>query len=358
MPGEVLAFVAATDGIQVRRLQAIRPGHDVIGEDDLRAGGIALVEGAEDAEVVGLLGEAPMAEERLLVEGGEAHAAGLAAFHAHERGLEVPALDVVELVIVLADVLNHPRAAVKVVLRLTEARLQQLAHPAVGLLEAGVHLRPHFPLREGVQAARSVEVPPAEEHDVIRADHLAHLLLGDRAVGGQLMHLEGDLHPLPRFRVDEVLEGRGRDRKLREARALLACARAHEVEQVGWHPLLLVPGHVVLGPSLVAGLQSPDEPSVALHEVTVQDVADGLGREVAVGVLRQGLEGEPEAVLDAGEFFGASGELRLKETPDLRVADLAGTGEAVRRRQRRGEPEHVEGELHHGETAGGRSNAG
>ena len=82
MGHHILAFISATDGVEVRGLEAIRTGHDVVRRDDLASFRVGFVKRAQRTEVVDLLCEGPMGMEGHFVEGRERNTTWILGLHA------------------------------------------------------------------------------------------------------------------------------------------------------------------------------------------------------------------------------------------------------------------------------------
>mmetsp|Transcript_103814 Transcript_103814/g.231861 ORF Transcript_103814/g.231861 Transcript_103814/m.231861 type:complete len:356 (+) Transcript_103814:609-1676(+) len=238
---EILALVAAADRVQVRRLQAIWPGHDVIGDDDLRVAWVGLVEGAQGAEVVRLLGEAPVAVERLLVELRQADASGPFALHVAERLLQALALEVIEGVVLLPNLGGNAGGGVEVQTLLRAARHVrplELFQPGFCLVPACVPASEDLLLLVSLSFGTCREVTRQEVAHVEAADNIVHLVHASRASDRHPMEPIGCLQTPPGLLRDEVLEGRRQGCELVQICATLAQPRLDETLEVVGNPFL------------------------------------------------------------------------------------------------------------------------
>mmetsp|Transcript_124717 Transcript_124717/g.334792 ORF Transcript_124717/g.334792 Transcript_124717/m.334792 type:complete len:281 (+) Transcript_124717:656-1498(+) len=207
---EVLALVPTAQGVHVGGLEAVRAGHEVVGHDHHRVALLGLVQGAEGAQVGGLLVELPVAVQRLAIEVRQAHPPSLVHLELLHLALQRPALPVVEGVVPLPDLRGQPLCAgeIQPALQLPGAgdATDDAQQPLVGLAPASVLRLEDADLRLCLLGSAGREVASPQEAHEERHDQLLGVLLREVAEGGELKHLIGRAHPLDRLDGDEVLD--------------------------------------------------------------------------------------------------------------------------------------------------------
>mmetsp|Transcript_66837 Transcript_66837/g.189698 ORF Transcript_66837/g.189698 Transcript_66837/m.189698 type:complete len:432 (-) Transcript_66837:38-1333(-) len=320
---ELLALVAAADRVEACGLEAVRPRAHVVGQDDLRALGVGLVQRAHDAEVLRRLVEHPVGVERLRVEVRQPDATSTWPLHAHERRLKADALTVVEAAVLLPDLLDDAPRVSELDGFPAGRELGRLDRAQPLLCLGPAHVPLHKDFFEPVcllQVGRS-EVASEELHHV-QAESRLHPCAGQGHVHRELQGLVGSLQPVGRLPADEILEGRRKSRELTEVDAPLAEPCLQEPLEVGRHPLPERDRGSVLAPGVTVGLEALDVPAVLLHKETVEHVFHNLVPQAAARVLRHGRVERPQGVLEARQALGADVARELRLEGSLHVAPL------------------------------------
>mmetsp|Transcript_9474 Transcript_9474/g.20986 ORF Transcript_9474/g.20986 Transcript_9474/m.20986 type:complete len:258 (-) Transcript_9474:613-1386(-) len=170
---EIFTLISAANGIQTRSFQTVGSGHHVVGHYDLRLLRIRVIQRTQSSQVVSLLRESPVTIERLFVEGREAHASGLLAFHVLHGGLQGTTFPVVEAEIPLADLLHQVEVGLEGWGRnALVVFLFQLAKPIVSILPIGIPPGEDGLLGVDLLGRGGREVPSQEEADVPGAHHV------------------------------------------------------------------------------------------------------------------------------------------------------------------------------------------
>mmetsp|Transcript_23257 Transcript_23257/g.61080 ORF Transcript_23257/g.61080 Transcript_23257/m.61080 type:complete len:271 (-) Transcript_23257:465-1277(-) len=203
---EVLALISTANPVDVRRIEAVRRRVQVVGNDHLPTLGVGVIKRAKSSQVLSLFNESPVRMERLLVEGGERHPAGLVVFHGHQGTFQTVALHIVELMIILANALHklHHGGETELVV-LTEG-LQTLSHPVLGLLPPEIFFFEDLRHVFGLRCAVRRELSRFQESHVIGSQHCLRLRKGKLA-RAYIMDRVRELQTGSSFAVDKILDG-------------------------------------------------------------------------------------------------------------------------------------------------------
>mmetsp|Transcript_126605 Transcript_126605/g.300758 ORF Transcript_126605/g.300758 Transcript_126605/m.300758 type:complete len:315 (-) Transcript_126605:417-1361(-) len=236
---QVLAFVPAANRIQARRFQAVRARHHVVGDDDLRLLLIGVIQGTQGSQVVGLLGEAPVAVQRLLVEGRETHTTCFLAFHVAKSRLQRTTFAVVEMEIRLADALHQPqRGVVGWDWRAFVVLLLQLHEPVISIRPIGV-----LPCKNGLLGMDLLggvrrEVACKQETHIPGTHEVRSIFAREILVHRKVVDLVCGLQPVRRLMAHQFLQRHGELDEAVEIETLVVELLLEQVLHVGRHPLL------------------------------------------------------------------------------------------------------------------------
>mmetsp|Transcript_38766 Transcript_38766/g.120330 ORF Transcript_38766/g.120330 Transcript_38766/m.120330 type:complete len:487 (+) Transcript_38766:431-1891(+) len=310
---QVLAIIQAADGVVGRGGDAIRGTHHVVGDAHPGAARRRLVQSADLPEVLQGLRELVGGRVRLRVEGRQGHPAGAGRVQLHELPAHLPALRVLPLAVGLRHALDDLRRRCEGVAR------GQEGVRAVPPREDKVLRRVLLEVHEGGPGAAGHRNLPLELLVPPDVPQVAwHARLEEQQVGLQDLVQVLLVYTSGRGEAVERVRGLQHRQGLVEDQALQGGDHGHGVAER--EPVAGLPGlqqrlHEHRRPVLedadlmnlrdvllhAVGLQAADEPAVLLAEVAVHEVAHGPRRQAAHVVLRQGLEGGPDAGLDRGQ---------------------------------------------------------